>query len=357
MDPKKEAMSGMNREQAPGGVAAGADNNQPTVTVQDDEGDTSVISPAFGIGVGTDGVEDMANLAVDATGRQPQPQGPSPIKVMFDGQEREYTPEVAGTMIQQMLNMKKLDPILNAVNQLKASTGITDNNEFASFLLANANNPEVKAALEQVQNPPVTQPDPAAESPLVKAATQAASKTDAEVKAQVDEFFTSNGLSPTPALEAAMTNLVRWGDVLGTLGANLPAVVNDLNASKQITMAIQANAAEQAVGIAATRAVQELGIDDTEENMADFTNFVQAQDAIMPGYKARVAANPDATYNAVKLWGATFAVRKAQHEAAEQKGQVAADMARAGGDSAAGRGAGSTEPMDVNTQMLRTPVR
>ncbi|NDD54898.1 hypothetical protein EBZ39_13715 [bacterium] len=303
--------------------------------------------------------DNVDDLAVDATGRQPQPQGPSPIKVMFDGEEREYAPEAAVNMIQQMLNMKKLDPILSAVNKLKESTGIVDNNELANFLLQNANNPEVKAAMDQVQNPPAVQPDPNAESPLVKAATQAAAKSDAEVKAQVDEFFNSNGLTPTPALETAMTNLVRWGDVLGTLGANLPAVVNDLNASKQITRAIQSNALEQAVGIAATRAVQELGIEDNEANMADFTNFVKAQDTIMPGYAQRVSADPDATYNAIKIWGATFAVKKAQREAAEQKGEVQADMARAGGDAAAGRGAGmgAGEPSDINAQMLQMPVR
>lgn len=350
-----EVMSAQHQQATPGQPGMSPAQEAAVVAAADDQG--NVISADFGFDVGGDPAEALAALADGAQG-QPQPAPTeSPITAMFRGESREYSRDAAQNMIQQYLAMQEMNPVLGVANQLKQMTGITDPKELAAYMMNNMKSPAVAAVVDEVaaaaqgvaqsQTPPAGQVD----SPLIQAAVQAQSKSDAEVNAAVDSFFESNQLTPTPEMHAAMSNLVRWGDVLGTLGANIPQVIEDLSAAKQLTMQVQQQAMYDAVGTAADRAVTEMGIEDNEENMADFTNWLQTQNDIMPGYAGRVAADPQAMDKAIRAWGTSLGVRKAQKEAALQEQNVNADLVRAGGDMPGAR-AHAGAPVDFDQDML-----
>lgn len=351
-------------QQQPSGLPAGeagraqseADANgqkQPTVTKVLREAKRDAVPVDFDFEINPQSRPAMDPMNPPEERQEQNAQSPNPIDQMANGIEIEYRGQketipvdAARTMLQQFKTMSGMSPIIGLANQVADKLGIKDPREVAAFIqqaimshVTQQGGGDPNAAAGQGgQQPPASAQQQREATPGVKQ-PELPPEISPEVDAAVDAFFSQNGLTPTPEVRDSMRNMIAYGKHIKEVANAFPALAADVNIFKQATQVNSQRALDDAVNARAAKVAAELGI-DTQEEVQGFSGWVADANKAFPGFSKSIATNPDAMEAAVRQYHLASTGKKALAAQATQKGNVQADLARAGGDAPGGRSGG-----------------
>lgn len=307
------------------------------------------------------GPVDGGNDRLNRFKQEENPQGPTAaqmVRIKFDGVEEDIPLDKAATMIQQYKSINKNSgPLLELGNQIRAQTGITDPQQIAQLVTMALNNMQSGQSKQQAVDGAVAAAQAGGDVPAVPSDPKVANERAQKAEASVRSFFEKQGLNPDPAdpVYLAMVKMVTYGDAVEGLAQSFPKVADRVQAFEQeaATRVQQAKLAQ--VDAQALKTAEELGI-NSEENLAQFQAYVSEMEQMFPGYAGRVLENPQAMDKAIRSFHAQAVGTKALATGKMTTQNAIKDMARAGGEGVAARGAPGAGPasdrMSFNDKML-----